>query len=57
MKRIKPIILFSLFFISITVNAQIHYPKTPIEKVINTFHGIEISDNYQWLEDTQSTKV
>ncbi|WP_456422766.1 prolyl oligopeptidase family serine peptidase [Lutibacter sp.] len=57
MKKIKYIILFPLFLISIIVNAQINYPKTPIEKVINTYHGIEISDNYQWLEDTQSTEV
>jgi len=57
MKKIKCIILFPLFFIPFLVKAQIKYPKTPIKKVINTYHGIEVSDDYQWLEDIQSAKV
>ncbi|MFW9777413.1 MAG: prolyl oligopeptidase family protein [Candidatus Heimdallarchaeota archaeon] len=33
------------------------YPHTEQIPVTNTLHGIEITDNYQWLEDTESEAV
>jgi len=57
MRNIKFIIIFfsiSNFQIS---NAQINYQKTLKNPVINTYHGTKIIDNFQWLEQLQSTEV
>ncbi len=57
MKNIKfIIILFSISSFQI-VNAQINYPKTLKKPIVNTYHGNEIVDNFQWLEQLQSTEV
>jgi len=39
------------------ISAQLEYPETPIKPVVNTYHGIEVIDNYQWLEDQDSDEV
>lgn len=33
------------------------YPISPIKKVTKTIHGHKITDNYRWLEDTNSIQV
>jgi prolyl oligopeptidase len=30
------------------------YPKAKVEPVTEVLHGVEITDNYRWLEDTES---
>ena len=37
---------------TILLNAQLKYPKTKKNPVIDSYHTIEIMDNYQWLENT-----
>ncbi len=34
-----------------------HYPTTPQIPTIETFHGVEVEDPYQWLEDGKDPKV
>jgi prolyl oligopeptidase len=33
------------------------YPKTPKIPVVNTYHGVEITDNYRWLENADDPEV
>ena len=43
---------------TLTVNGQrLKYPVTEKIKVIDTFHEIQVIDNYRWLENTKSLKV
>ena len=32
-------------------------PPTPAQAVTNTYHGVQVSDPYRWLEDSASPKV
>jgi prolyl oligopeptidase len=57
MKKIKLTLLFCLVFASTLIKAQINYPETKIKPVENTYHGIKIIDNYQWLENIRSDEV
>ncbi len=57
MKNIKLIISFFLIFASLIVKAQLNFPETPKKPVSNTYHGVEIIDNYQWLEQIETTEV
>ena len=48
----------SIFLLStIVLNAQLKYPKTKKNPVIDVYHNIEITDNYQWLENTATPEV
>ena len=42
---------------TILLNAQLKYPKTTKNPVIDSYHTIEIMDNYQWLENTATPEV
>ena len=42
---------------TILLNAQLKYPKTKKNPVIDRYHTIEIIDNYQWLENTATPAV
>lgn len=42
---------------TILLNAQLKYPKTKKNPVIDSYHTIEIMDNYQWLENTATPEV
>jgi prolyl oligopeptidase len=53
----KKMLLFVCLLCSLFVKAQVNYPLTKKEPVINTYHSIEITDNYQWLEDTENPEV
>ena len=50
-------LLLLLIFTSSIVNAQLKYPLTKKNPVVDTYHGIKITDNYQWLENTDVTEV
>ncbi len=53
----KKKILLLLLLTSSIIKAQIDYPNTKKIPVENTYHKIEIIDNYQWLEDKKSNEV
>ncbi len=36
---------------------QPRYPGTPVEPVTEKLHGVEITDPYRWLEDSESPRV
>ena len=42
---------------TIILNAQLKYPKTKKNPVIDIYHNIKIIDNYQWLENTATPDV
>lgn len=41
---------FTLFFSAATTLSAAAPPPTPIDPVTETIHGVEITDNYRWLE-------
>ena len=50
---------FCFIFLSITASAQIKFipPPTPAIPVIDTLHGVILTDDYRWLEDKTDGKV
>jgi len=56
MKKIK---LFFILFTLITflLNGQLKYPITKKVPAVDTYHSIEITDNYQWLENTAIPEI
>lgn len=48
-------VLISAFFI--TSALAMDYPDTRRENSSNTYHGVQVSDHYQWLEDWSSQEV
>ncbi len=46
-----------LFFCSFNVLAQLDYPETLKKPVVNNYHGTEVIDNYQWLENQDGDQV
>ena len=53
----KRALLLILALSTCILNAQIEYPKTKKEPIIDIYHSIEITDNYQWLENTGTPEV
>ena len=52
------IVLIFIFFVSpVVILAQIEYPKTAKKEVINNYHGIDVTDEYQWLEKLGALQV
>lgn len=41
----------------IYLNAQYNYPSTPVKAVIDNYNGVNITDNYRWLEDIKNPEV
>ncbi len=41
----------------IYLNAQYNYPSTPVKAVIDNYNGVNITDNYRWLEDMKNPEV
>ena len=54
MKRLIPIIISMVLFSSIHSNAQIVYPLTAKDNVVDTYFGIEVKEPYRWLENDTS---
>ncbi|AUC84343.1 hypothetical protein CW731_03090 [Polaribacter sp. ALD11] len=57
MKLRKEAILSFFTLITTFLNAQYKYPITKKIPVVNIYHGIKITDNYQWLENTSDIEV
>jgi len=57
MKSISLKIIFILSFYLISCDQSIDYPATKKIGHYDTYHGIEISDPYRWLEDDMSDET
>jgi prolyl oligopeptidase len=56
--KIKKKMLSIIFLLSVFIfNAQLKYPITKKNPIVDTYHNIEIIDNYQWLEKTNTPEV
>src|SRR5579862_3268737 len=55
----KIFFLFLLMVLPIALSAQVKFtpPATKAMPVIDTMHGVMITDDYRWLEDKTDTKV
>ncbi|NOT52676.1 MAG: S9 family peptidase [Chitinophagaceae bacterium] len=52
--------LFSLIFLlsfSLLLKAQLVYPETKKENLVEDYHGVKIADPYRWLEDDKSKET
>lgn len=60
MKRL-PVLLLSLVVLSCThrpvKHAQLQYPATRKEEVVDTYHGTSVADPYRWLEDDNAEET
>ncbi|WP_339660850.1 prolyl oligopeptidase family serine peptidase [uncultured Polaribacter sp.] len=54
---LKRILFIYCLLVIYNLKAQINYPSTKKIPVINTYHGVDITDNYQWLENFSSPEV
>ena len=48
--------LFIALFCNSQVETNLQYPETRREVVVSTYHGVEVSDPYRWLEDDVSKR-
>ncbi len=47
----KLILTMSLLFFCLTGFAQWNYPPTKKVDVVDTYFGVDYTDNYRWLEE------
>jgi prolyl oligopeptidase len=55
--KITSLFLFTSFIMFSQNTAQIKYPETQKNPVIDTYFGTQITDNYRWLEDDKSAET
>ena len=48
---------FLVILMAVHAKAQLQYPPTRETPVVDTYHGIDITDDYQWLEKENSEEV
>lgn len=53
----KKLLFFFLLIIPYLLNAQLDYPTTRKEDVVEDYHGLKVTDPYRWLEDDKSEKT
>jgi prolyl oligopeptidase len=52
----KKILVLALAFAALQASAQ-PYPSTPKKPVGDTYHGVEVHDDYRWLENSADPAV
>ena len=57
MKTTYSIALLSLIFSCQSKISTMDYPKTEKKEVIDNYFGVEVVDNYRWLEDDLSEET
>ena len=59
MKKVFIIAVSTLIVIQLCISQNQHssYPSTQVIPEVNTYHGVQIVDSYQWLENTESGEV
>lgn len=53
----KTNVIMLLLCCGIYLDAQYNYPSTPVKAVIDNYNGVNITDNYRWLEDMKNPEV
>src|SRR4051812_7912372 len=46
-----------LLLLSVVLQAQLKYPDTKKENVVDDYHGVKVEDPYRWLEDDNSEQT
>ena len=49
--------LFSFALATTIPVAAVQYPETPKEPVTDNYHGVDVTENYRWLEDGEDRRV
>lgn len=53
----KKLLSFLFFLLPLLLNAQLQYPGTKKENVVEDYHGTKVTDPYRWLEDDNSQET
>lgn len=57
MKTLTSVIFIFLWCVTLNAQTQFKPPATPAIPVIDTLHGVLLTDDYRWLEDKTDPKV
>ena len=58
MRPISPAVLVAFTLCAAVASAQkLAYPEAPKKPVTDTYHGIQVADDYRWLEDDRDPAV
>src|SRR5450432_2138097 len=58
MRILSPVVLVAFTLCAAAASAQkLAYPEAPKKAVTDTYYGIQVSDDYRWLEDARDPAV